>query len=99
MFLEFDPLVQGDAQGPINPTEVAAGPAIDDQVVNDDLNWFQDFNFHPAADTPGLAMLPVHAAVDIGEGVPHFPIGVDLPGQGRRGFGGDGILKCVHRSS
>src|SRR5580658_2489709 len=97
VLLEFDPLVQGDAEGPVDPTEVAAGPAIDDQVVNDDFHGLDDFDFHSAADTPGLAVLPVHAAVNIGEGVPHFPIRVDLPGEGRGGLGGDGVFKRVHR--
>jgi hypothetical protein len=65
-------------------------------VVNDDFYGLENFDFHSAANTPGLAVLPVHAAVDIGEGVPHFPVGVNFPGEGRGGFGGYGILKRVH---
>src|SRR6202041_1770811 len=70
------------------PAEVAAAAAIDDQVVDDDLNGLENFDFHSAADTPGLAVLPVQAAVNIG---------VDLPGEGGGSLGGDGVLKRVHR--
>ena len=59
LLLEFDPLMQGDAHGAVNPAELAAVAAIDDQVVNDDFHGLENFDFHSAADTPGLAVLPV----------------------------------------
>ncbi len=96
--LEGDPLADDDAHGVVNPADFLRGDAVSDDVIDYGVDGAEDFNFHAAAGFPGSALAPTQLAVDIGELVPAFPVGENVPGDVLAGASGDRVLKMDHNS-